>query len=86
MYLIIRDLIPKFYSKCDILQEKHQVDRTNRHQDSVSWLFLLTLLGMYLFICFNAIGGIGSLGNKSFRRCSMPMARNSEMKLLSVMF
>lgn len=30
MYLIIRNLVakkPKFYSKCDILQEKHQVDR-----------------------------------------------------------
>ena len=26
MYLFIRNLIPKFYSKCDILQEKHQVD------------------------------------------------------------
>lgn len=26
MYLIIRDLIPKFYSKCDILQEKHHFD------------------------------------------------------------
>lgn len=29
MYLIIRNLVakkPKFYSKCDILQEKHQTD------------------------------------------------------------
>lgn len=47
---------------------------------------LLTLLGIYLFICFNAIGGMGNSGNKSVRRCSIPMARSSEMKLLSVIF
>ena len=41
---------------------------------------------MYLFICFKAIGGTGSSGSRSDKRCSMPSTRRSEMKLLSVMF
>lgn len=40
----------------------------------------------YLFICFNAIGGMGSSGSSSSKRCSCPTTRRSEMKLPSVIF
>ena len=48
--------------------------------------FLLTLLGINLFSCFSASGGMGNLGSKSLTRFSMPIIRNKDMKLFRVMF